>query len=125
MEFTFTSRLKGETFLWVILQYIVEWKRLLFSVSRPIAEGEVIGFYTGEVLSREELDTRYPDFEGSEYVMQIGPDTYLDAKDPDKSGFTRCIDCPAQCGAVRCGAVRWSMVRCGVMWYGKRRSGAG
>lgn len=61
----------------------------LLSIRRPISKGEVIGFYTGEVLSTNELDTCYPNFEGSEYVMQIGPDTYIDAKDPEKSSFTR------------------------------------
>lgn len=61
-----------------------------YPLFRSIAKGELIGFYTGEVLSGQELDARYPDFEGSEYVMQIAPDTYLDAKDPEKSSFTRC-----------------------------------
>ena len=62
---------------------------ILALLLRPIAEGVVVGFYTGEVLSIADLDDRYPDFEGSEYVMQVGPDRYLDARDPDQSGITR------------------------------------
>ncbi|CAM9601875.1 unnamed protein product, partial [Ectocarpus sp. 12 AP-2014] len=32
---------------------------------------------------------RYPGFEGSDYVMQLGPDRYLDARDPEKSSIAR------------------------------------
>lgn len=63
--------------------------RYLLWFVRPIAEGVVVGFYTGEVLTLADLDARYPDFEGSEYVMQVGPDRYLDARDPEQSGITR------------------------------------
>lgn len=56
---------------------------------RPIAKGVAVAFYSGEILTAEQLDERYPDFEGSEYVMQLGPDRYLDARDPEKSSIAR------------------------------------
>ncbi|CAN0528428.1 unnamed protein product, partial [Ectocarpus sp. 8 AP-2014] len=45
--------------------------------------------YSGEVLTAKQLDDRYPGFEGSDYVMQLGPDRYLDARDPEKSSIAR------------------------------------
>ncbi|CAN0069334.1 unnamed protein product [Pylaiella littoralis] len=60
----------------------------LFS-TRRIAKGVVVGFYSGETLTTEQLDDRYPNFEGSDYVMQLGPDRYLDARDPEKSSIAR------------------------------------
>ncbi|CAN0488873.1 unnamed protein product, partial [Ectocarpus sp. 12 AP-2014] len=53
----------------------------------PIAKGVPVAFYSGEVLTAEQLDDRYPGFEGSDYVMQLGPDRYLDARDPKKSSI--------------------------------------
>lgn len=40
-------------------------------------------------MTAEQLDDRYPGFEGSEYVMQLGPDRYLDARDPGTSSIAR------------------------------------
>lgn len=58
-------------------------------MNRPIAEGTAVAFYSGEVLTADQLHERYPVFDGSDYVMQIGPDRYLDAGDPEKSSVAR------------------------------------
>lgn len=62
---------------------------IIENVFRPIAKGVTVAFYSGEVLTAKQLDDRYPGFEGSDYVMKLGPDQYLDARDPEKSSIAR------------------------------------
>lgn len=92
------------------------------NVFRPIAKGVPVAFYSGEVLTAEQLDDRYPGFEGSDYVMQLGPDRYLDARDPEKSSIARWDSRPfTMCGGgwlgwgCSSGLVRkwWYLCGCG------------
>ena len=51
-----------------------------------IPAGSHLFDYEGERLSRAELKTRYPENEG-EYVMQLSPDLFIDARELEGEGF--------------------------------------
>lgn len=52
---------------------------------------DVIAEYTGEELTREELDERYADVNPT-YVMEVNANKYIDASDPEQSNNTRYIN---------------------------------
>jgi len=52
----------------------------------------VIGLYRGEVIDAQEFDRRYPHETLGEYVLQVSKRTYVDARDPATSNWTRYIN---------------------------------
>ncbi|CAM9964050.1 unnamed protein product, partial [Choristocarpus tenellus] len=81
-------------------------------VTEPVMKGQFIGEYVGEVITRRELDKRMISCAGLRklYMMQLGDDTYLDAK--KKGGLARFVNhsCEPTCrlelwtagGKLRC-----------------------
>lgn len=62
--------------------------------SRAYKRGERVVEYTGELLTREQYEQRYPNDKLGKYVLELSKNHYIDARDPDGSGPARFInDC--------------------------------
>ena len=59
--------------------------------NRDIMPGDVIGEYTGEILTETQKQHRYPNNE-AQYVMYVKRDMYIDAVDEGKSSNCRYIN---------------------------------
>jgi SET domain-containing protein len=56
---------------------------------RDIPKDKVIIEYKGEIISKRELDRRYPNETDARYVLKLGKDKYIDASDTSKSNMAR------------------------------------
>ena len=52
----------------------------------------LVGRYRGEVIDAQEFDRRYPAQTLGEYVLQVGKNTFIDARDPELSNWTRYVN---------------------------------
>lgn len=57
----------------------------------PIPGQRAIGWYRGRVLSKRQLDNTYGR-QVAPYVLQLGPNLFLDAADPRHSNFVRYVN---------------------------------
>lgn len=80
-----------------------------------LPRGAALGRYVGETLTRAQLDARYAAHGRTPtYVLQLGRDSFIDARDPTKSNWTRFLNDPRGTGKranVRVGA-RGSVKTC-------------
>ena len=59
--------------------------------TRKLAIHAVVGRYTGEALTRDQFDARYP-HGGARYVLEIGGGVFIDAREESSSGWCRFIN---------------------------------